>query len=75
MKAAVTVRLVSRFTVQTNTEKLSQLLQPAKVEVPVGDAVSTTDVPAANELLQGLELVQLRPAGELVTVPVPVPGN
>jgi hypothetical protein len=69
--------LVCRFTVQTNPEKLSQLLQPAKVEVPVGDAVSTMEVPAANELLQvvELELVQLRPGGELLTVPVPVPVN
>ena len=75
MKATVTVLLACRFTVQTNPEELSQPLQPAKVEVPVGDAVSTTDVPAANELLQVVGAVQLRPAGELLTVPAPRPGN
>ncbi len=46
--------------------------QPVKVEPAVGFAVSVTAVPCANWALQVAP--QLIPAGELVTVPAPVPA-
>jgi hypothetical protein len=46
-------------------------VQPAKVELGAGAAVSVTAVPGAKPAAQVAP--QLMPAGLLVTVPVPVP--
>ena len=46
--------------------------QPVKVEPVPGVAVNVTLVPDAKEAEH--DAVQLTPAGELVTVPVPVPA-
>jgi hypothetical protein len=46
---------------------------PAKVEPPVGVAVSVTSVPSSNVPTHCEP--QLMPAGELVTVPVPLPAR
>ena len=46
--------------------------QPAKVESAAGVAVSVTTVPGANKAEQVAP--QLIPAGDEVTVPVPVPA-
>jgi hypothetical protein len=46
-------------------------VQPAKVELGAGAAVSVTAVPAAKPATQAVP--QLIPAGLLVTLPVPVP--
>ena len=46
-------------------------LQPAKVEPPVGVATRVTGAPLGKLLLHVEP--QLMPAGELVTVPVPLP--
>ena len=50
-----------------------QPLQPAKEDVPVAAAVSTSVVPAVNWLLQDDGVEQLIP--EPVTVPVPLPAK
>ena len=67
----VAVQDVAAFMV---TEPVAQpvLLHPAKVEPDAGVAVKATTVP----LLKFAEHVvpQLMPAGELVTVPLPVPA-
>ena len=47
-------------------------LQPVKVEPAAGVAVSVTTVPSLNDAEQVAP--QLIPAGELVTVPEPVPA-
>jgi hypothetical protein len=47
-------------------------LQPAKVDPVLGVAVNVTGVPLLKEAEQVLP--QLRPAGLLVTVPLPVPA-
>ena len=47
--------------------------QPVKVEPEPATAVSVTDVPELNEAEQ-VPLAQEIPAGELVTVPEPVPA-
>src|SRR5439155_1206969 len=48
-------------------------LQPVKVEPPAGAAVSVTAVPLAK--LAAQVAPQVMPAGELVTVPLPVPAG
>jgi hypothetical protein len=58
-------------TVNPEPEVESQPFQPPKV--PLGTAVNVTIVPLANAALQ--LLMQLSPAGELVTVPLPGPGK
>jgi len=55
--------------------ELSQFNQLPNVDEPVGVAVSVTRVPLPNWLRQGVGLAQLRPNGELVTVPAPLPAN
>ena len=71
MKVAVTLRVLLIVRLHWFPEVESQPLQLVKVEVPSGTAVSVTGVP----LLKVVEQVapQLIPAGELVTVPPPVP--
>lgn len=46
-------------------------LHPTNVDPLAAAALNVTDVPLGNSLLQSLP--QLIPAGELVTVPLPVP--
>ena len=49
--------------------------QVTDVDVPVGVAVSVTGVPLVNACVtHGPGLVQLKPGGLLVTVPVPDPN-
>ena len=68
----MTPRLVVKLvTVQTNPETESQFAQLPKVELPVGAAVIVIVVPLGNVALQ--VLAQLRPEGELVIVPEPLP--
>ena len=50
-----------------------QPLQPPKIEVPLGEAVSTSALPVVNWLLHDDGVEQLIP--EPVTVPVPVPAK
>jgi hypothetical protein len=72
VKVAVTV--VAAFTVAIHVPVPEQPLplQPVKVEPAAGVAVKVTAVP----IVKGVEQVapQEIPAGELVTVPVPVPA-
>jgi len=58
--------------VQTWPLCVSQPVQPANVE-PFGVAVRVTGVPVTNAAVH--VLTQLRPGGELVTVPAPVPAK
>src|SRR5262245_19714772 len=54
----------------------SQLLQPPKVEVLPGVAVTLIAVPVPNVALQtGVFEAQLMPGGVLTTVPLPPPAN
>jgi len=62
-----------RSTVQFTPDKLSHPTQLPNVDVPVGVAVNVTTVPLVKFALQALE--QPSPAGELLTVPVPVPAK
>ena len=49
--------------------------QLTDVDVPVGVAVNVTGVPLRNDwVTQGPGLVQLKPGGLLLTVPVPDPN-
>ena len=70
MTLKVAVQLMLPLTV---TEPLAQPVpdQPAKVEPEAGTAVKATVVPLLKVVEQVLP--QLIPAGELVTVPLPVP--
>jgi hypothetical protein len=58
-------------TVDPEPEVESQPVQPPNV--PLGTAVNVTMVPLANPALQ--LLMQISPAGELVTVPLPRPAK
>src|SRR5438552_4662390 len=70
VKVAVTV--VAAETVTTHVPVPEHPLQPVKVEPAAGVAVSVTAVPL--EKLAEQVAPQLIPAGELVTVPLPVPA-
>src|SRR5439155_1548832 len=68
----VTVVAAERVTVQAPVPEQLPPLQPVKVEPAAGVAVSVTAVPL--EKLAEQVAPQLIPAGELVTVPLPVPA-
>lgn len=72
----VTVRFAVIVTVQGFTSLgVSQPNQLPNTDEPMGAAVSTTVVPVTNWARHGDGLAQLRPGGELVTVPAPLPAN
>jgi len=75
LKVAVTVRLVVRVTVHTTPsgDTASHPDQPPNDEPLLGTAVIATVVPDAKPALH--VPAQLRPAGELVTVPEPLPAK
>ena len=68
-KVAVTARAALIVTVQVPVQAP---LKPVKIEPAVGEGVSVTTVPLANEAEQVAP--QETPAGELVTVPLPLPA-
>jgi hypothetical protein len=70
LKRAVTARAWSSTTVQV-PEPLQAPLHPAKTEPAPAVAVRVTDVPEANVAVQ--TVLQVSPAGALVSVPVPPP--
>src|SRR5205823_14797810 len=67
-----TALLRSRVMVQVPVPEQPPPVQPVKVEPAAGVAVSVTVVPLAKLAVQVAP--QLIPAGELVTVPLPVPA-
>src|SRR6266704_3302625 len=71
-KVAVTVVAALRVTVQVPVPEQPPPLQPLKVEPAAGLAVSVTAVPLVK--LAEQVAPQVIPAGELVTVPLPVPA-
>src|SRR5438445_771771 len=73
VKVAVTVVAAEMVTVQVPVPEQPPPVQPAKVEPAAGAAVSVTVVPLAK--LAAQVALQSMPAGELVTVPLPVPAG
>src|SRR5213594_2466079 len=73
VKVAVTVVAAEIVTVQVPAPEQPAPLQPPKVEPAAGAAVSVTVVPLVK--LAAQVAPQSRPAGELVTVPLPVPAG
>jgi len=73
LKVAVTVVAVESVTTQVPVPVQPPPLQPVKVEPAAGAAVSVTAVPLAK--LAEHVAPQVMPAGELVTVPLPVPAG
>ncbi len=73
LKVAVTVVAVETVTTQVPVPEHPPPLQPLKVEPAAGLAVSVTAVPLAK--LAEQVAPQVMPAGELVTVPLPVPAG
>ena len=73
MKVAVTVVAALKVTVQVPVPVHPPPLQPLKIEPAAGVAVSVTAVPPAKLAAQFAP--QVIPAGELVTVPLPVPAG
>ena len=71
MNVAVTDRSALIVTVQVPVPEQPPPLQPVNAEPAAGVAVSVTTVPSLNDAAQVAP--QLIPAGELVTVPEPVP--
>jgi len=69
---AVTVRAAVIATVQVAVP-VQAPLQPANTEPAAGAAVSVTDAPLLNAKLHSVP--QLIPAGDEVTVPVPLPAR
>ncbi len=70
-KAAVTVVAAVKVTVQEPVPEHPPPLHPVKVEPVAGVAVRVTAVPLAKVAEQVVP--QVIPAGELVTVPLPLP--
>src|SRR5947199_7739100 len=73
VKVAVTVVAPESVTVQGPVPAQPPPLQPPKVEPAAGAAVSVTAVPLVK--LAAQVAPQSMPAGELVTVPLPVPAG
>src|SRR5947199_1676642 len=73
VKVAVTVVAAETVTTHDPVPEQPPPLQPVKVEPTAGAAVSVTAVPLAK--LAAQVAPQGRPAGELVTVPLPVPAG
>jgi len=73
VKVAVTVVAAESVTVQAPVPEQPPPVQPLKVEPPAGAAVSVTAVPLVK--LAAQVAPQSMPAGELVTVPLPVPAG
>src|SRR5438093_9640743 len=71
LKVAVTVVAAETETTHDPVPEHPPPLQPPKVEPAAGVAVSVTVVPLAKPVVQVAPHVM--PAGELVTVPLPVP--
>lgn len=72
--SAVMVVLLPSVSVQGAVPLHPPPLQPVKAELLLADAVSVTCVPAINPAVQALAVwLQLTPAGELVTWPLPEP--
>ena len=69
----MTVVAAESVTVQAPVPEQPPPLQPVKVEPVVGAAVSVTAVPLVK--LAAQVAPQSMPAGELVTVPLPVPAG
>src|SRR6266446_2899338 len=72
VNVAVTVFVAVAATVHCVPTLVLQPLQPAKVEVAAGVAVSTTAVPPMKVAEQLVP--QVIPVGVLVTIPEPVPA-
>src|SRR2546426_7702852 len=72
VNVAVTVVAAVRVTVQVPLPEQPPPVQPLKVEPAAGAAVSVTAVPLVK--LAEQVAPQVMPAGELVTVPLPVPA-
>ena len=72
MKVAVTVVAAETVTTHDPVPEHPPPLQPVKVEPAAGVAVSVTAVPLPK--LAAHVAPQVMPAGELVTVPLPVPA-
>ena len=73
MKVAVTVVAAEMVTVQVLVPEQPPPVQPLKVEPAAGAAVRVTAVPLVK--LAAQVAPQVMPAGELVTVPLPVPAG
>src|SRR5207245_4124328 len=73
LKVAVTVVAAETVTTHDPVPEQPPPLQPLKVEPAAGVAVSVTAVPLAK--LAAHVAPQVIPAGELVTVPLPVPAG
>src|SRR2546428_5177401 len=72
VKVAVTVAPAETVTTRGRGREKTPPLQPLKVEPAAGAAVSVTAVPLGK--LAEQVAPQVMPAGELVTVPLPVPA-
>src|SRR3989441_2703522 len=72
-RVAVTVVAGETVTTQVRVPEQPPPVQPVKVEPAAGVAVSVTAVPLAKLAVQVAP--QVMPAGELVTVPLPVPAG
>src|SRR2546422_7812929 len=73
VNVAVTIVAAEIVTVQAPVPEQPPPLQPPKVEPAAGAAVSVTAVPLVK--LAAQVAPQSMPAGELVTVPLPVPAG
>src|SRR5680860_25559 len=72
VKVATTSPFEAKSTTQVEDVPVHAPLQPPNVEPVVGVAVSVTELPSTNSLLQTLP--QSMPAGLLVTTPLPLPA-